>query len=147
MIEVEYLLTGGITMIVIGVCVLVHYEGLRLLSDKLPMPRTHHRRRMILLILFIIVFHVVQIWIFGAAYYGLLQLDGFGELNGMTANTFVDCIYFSASVYTTVGFGDIYPTGAIRTMTGSEGLTGLTMITWSASFTYLQMLKTWDEDD
>ena len=63
MIELELWLTGIITMIVIGICVSVHYEGLRLLSDKLPMPKTHHRRRMILLILFIILFHVVQIWI------------------------------------------------------------------------------------
>jgi hypothetical protein len=59
----------------------------------------------------------------------------------------VDCIYYSASVYTTVGFGDIYPVGAIRTMTGTEGLTGLTMITWSASYTFVEMLDTWKKDD
>jgi hypothetical protein len=50
-------------------------------------------------------------------------------------------------VFTTVGFGDIYPVGAIRTMTGTEGIVGLTMITWSASYTFVEMLKTWDKSD
>lgn len=147
MFEAEYLLTGLITVIIVGICVLVHYEGLRLLSDRLPKPKVHHRRRMISLILFIVLLHVIQIWIFGITYFGLLQLDGFGELHGEMPMRLVDCIYYSASVYSTVGFGDIYPTGAIRTMSGTEGLTGLIMITWSASYTFVEMLETWKKDD
>ena len=57
------------------------------------------------------------------------------------------CIYFSASVYTTVGFGDIVPIGPIRAMTGTEGITGLVLITWSASFALMDMLKNWNEGD
>ena len=147
MVEQEYWLTGVATIVIVGICVLVHYEGLRLLSDRLPMPRRHHRRRIILLILFILLLHIVQVWIFGLAYFGLLQLDGFGELHGVAPIALVDCVYYSASVYSTVGFGDIYPVGAIRTMTGTEGIVGLTMITWSASYTFVEMLKTWDDND
>ena len=62
------------------------------------------------------------------------------------ANLF-DCVYFSASVYTTVGFCDIVPIGPIRTMSGTEGITGLVMITWSASFALMEMLKNWNEGD
>jgi hypothetical protein len=147
MFESEYWITGGITATIVGICVLVHYEGLRLLADRLPQPKIHHRRRMILLILLILLLHIAQIWIFGIAYFGLLQLEGYGELIGSGPIALVDCIYYSASVYTTVGFGDIYPIGAIRTMTGTEGLTGLTMITWSASYTFVEMLDTWKKDD
>ena len=147
MFETEYWVTGGITAIVVGTCVLLHYEGLRLLADRLPKPRHHMRRRMILLILLIVLLHIIQIWIFGLVYFGLLQLGGYGELLGEPTIELVDCIYFSASVYTTVGFGDIYPVGAIRTLTGTEGLTGLTMITWSASYTFVEMLETWKTDD
>jgi hypothetical protein len=42
-----------------------------------------------------------------------------------------------------VGFGDLVPHGAIRFMTGMEALTGLVMITWSASFTFLEMQRDW----
>lgn len=147
LIDTAYWLTGGVTIIVVGVCVLLHYEGLRLLSDRLPTPKHHHRRRIIMLILFLMLLHVMQVWIFGVAYFGLLHLDGFGELRGQDVIGFVDCIYYSATVYTTVGFGDIVPVGAIRTMTGTEGITGLTMITWSASYTFVEMLKTWNDSD
>jgi hypothetical protein len=47
-------------------------------------------------------------------------------------------------VFTTLGFGDILPEGPIRFMTGVEAVSGLTFITWSASFTFLEMLKTWN---
>lgn len=46
-------------------------------------------------------------------------------------------------VYTTVGFGDLIPIGPIRLMAGVEALTGLVMITWSASYTFLEMQRDW----
>lgn len=146
MINTAYWLTGLTTALVVVTCVVVHYEGLRALSDLLPMLKQHHRRRIILLILALMLMHIMQVWIFGITYFFLLKLDGFGALLGVTPINFVDCIYYSAAVYTTVGFGDIYPVGAIRVMTGTEAITGLTMITWSASYTFVEMLKTWNHD-
>jgi hypothetical protein len=52
-------------------------------------------------------------------------------------------VSYSAIVYTTVGFGDIVPVGPIRFMAGMEGLTGLVMITWSASYAFLEMHRDW----
>ncbi|MCH9693502.1 MAG: potassium channel family protein [Gammaproteobacteria bacterium] len=147
MLPPSYWLAGLITILIVIVCVLVHYEGLRLLSDRLPTPRLHQRQRVILLILSLLFLHIVEIWIFGLAYYGLLTLGNFGELQGVSGNLLYDCVYFSASAYTTIGFGDIYPVGALRTMTGAEGITGLTIITWSASYTFVEMLKTWDSNE
>jgi len=147
MLPLTYWITGLATAVAVVACVLLHYEGLRLLSDRLPTPRHHHRRRVIFLILSLLLLHVVEVWIFGGAYYYLLHLEGYGELIGADGPTLVDCVYYSASVFTTVGFGDIYPVGAIRVMTGTEGITGLTMITWSASHTFVEMLKTWNNDD
>jgi len=37
--------------------------------------------------------------------------------------------------------------GTIRFMTDVEAVTGLTFISWSASFTFLEMLKTWNTSD
>ena len=147
MLPANYWISGIIAAAVVVLCVLVHYEGLRLLTDKLPTPRHYHRRRVVLLILSLLFLHVIEIWIFGAAYFILIQLGGFGDLQGITTNVLYDCVYFSASAFTTIGFGDIIPTGSLRTLTGAEGITGLTMITWSASYTFVEMLKKWDGHD
>jgi hypothetical protein len=147
MLPPQYWITGLVTGIAVVACVLVHYEGLRLLSDKLPTPRHHHRRRIIILILSLLMLHVIEVWIFGGAYYLLLHQQGFGEIVNADGPSFVDCVYFSASVFTTVGFGDLYPVGPIRTMSGTQGIAGLTLITWSASYTFVEMLKRWNGED
>jgi hypothetical protein len=49
----------------------------------------------------------------------------------------------SVATYTTVGYGDLAPVGPIRLIMGLEGLTGFLLLTWSASFTYLEMQRYW----
>jgi hypothetical protein len=43
------------------------------------------------------------------------------------------------------GCGDIVPMVSNRYMTGVEAVAGWTFITWSASDTFLEMMKTWDD--
>lgn len=146
MIPATYWITIAATMLIVTLCVALHYETLRLLTDYLPTPRYHHRRRIVVLILCLLLLHVVEIWIFGAGYYLLLRHGSFGELSGVVVTMF-DTVYFSASVYTTLGFGDIVPTGAIRFLTGTEALSGFMLISWSASYVFVEMLKTWKRGD
>ena len=111
------------------------------------MPKHHHRRRIVILILCLMFLHIVEIWIFGTTYYFLQLVPGYGSLGEVgVAGTlnFFDCIYYSAVVFTTLGFGDIIPAGPIRFVTGVEAVSGLTLITWSASYTLMEMLRTWD---
>ena len=54
-----------------------------------------------------------------------------------------DAMYLSAVTYSTVGFGDVAPIGGIRFLAATESLIGLMMVTWSASFTYLEMSRHW----
>ena len=142
-----YSIAAAVTLVTVVLCVIVHYEGLRLLTDRMEVPRHHDRGRIIFLILWMLAMHVVGIWLFGLAYYIQLNLFEIGELAGIGEPTLIDCVYFSAMSYTTIGLGDIVPIGAIRVMTGMEGLTGLVLITWSASYTFLVMLKTWNMHD
>lgn len=51
--------------------------------------------------------------------------------------------YFSTTTYTTLGYGDIIPTGPLRFLASVEALTGFLLVTWSASFTYLEMQRFW----
>ena len=144
MLPLPYWITVLVTCLAVVTCVILHYEGLRFLSDKLPMPQDHHRRRIIILILCLLLLHSLEIWVFGVAYFFLQNLEGFGAFVGIAQLGLLDCVYYSASVFTTLGFGDIVTTGPIRFMTGMEAVTGLTFITWSASYTFLEMLKTWN---
>ena len=61
-----------------------------------------------------------------------------GGLSGAEIGGLLDLVYFSATVFTTLGFGDLVPVGPIRMITSTEALAGLALITWSASFTFLQ---------
>lgn len=132
------------TLIIIGLVVGLHYEVLRTSIGYLPAVAHRRRQRVLLLIFVILLTHAVEIWLFAFGYHFLLRFEIFGGVDGTTRiTTLLDHAYYSGMVYTTVGFGDVVPTGPIRFMTGMEALTGLVMITWSASFTFLQMQRDW----
>ena len=87
--------------------------------------------------------HVIEIWVFGVGYCYLTEFDQLGSLVGDFAPTLGDCGYYSFVTYTTLGFGDLIPKGPIRFLTGMEALTGFLLITWTASFMYIQMQQGW----
>jgi len=68
---------------------------------------------------------------------------GYWEDPKAAAGTRADYIAFSAETYTSLGLGDIRPVGVLRLLAGTETLTGLILIAWSASFTYLAMSRFW----
>ena len=140
MLPLEYWMIVGITAMAVVACVSLHYEGLRLLS-RMRIGGINDRHRIIILILCIMMLHIVEVWIFGITYYLLLLNGGFGSFHGMTSIELFDSVYFSATVFSTLGFGDIVPIGPIRFVTGTESIAGLTLITWSASFTFMEMMN------
>lgn len=125
-------------------CVLVHYEGLSLITRGLARLKPVQRRRKVLYtVLGVLALHVVEIWLFGATIRACLMMPGAGEIHGIQTGTLLDAVYLSASSYTTVGFGDVAPVGPIRFIAGTEALVGFVMITWSASFTFIEMQRYW----
>jgi hypothetical protein len=132
------------TLVVIALVIFLHYESLRYCLKFLPLASHHRRQRVVILIWIIMATHAAEIWLFGLAYWFLLKWPMFGSIDGQVPITvLIDYVYFSGMTYTTVGFGDLVPSGPIRLMTGMEALTGLVMITWSASFTFLEMQRDW----
>ena len=137
MIEV---LAYGIAAVLTAVCVVVHYTAMRWLIRS---PRLDGRPVGVLVfVAAMLVVHVVEIWIFALGYF-VMSGTVFGTVSG---SSFLDCIYFSASAYTTLGLGDLFPTGPVRAVTGTEGLVGLVLIAWTASFTFLHMQRLWEQD-
>ncbi len=133
-----------VTAVAVGVSVLVHYEGMTLLSRWLSARHEKHRRRKVLYGIFgVLALHVAEIWVFGIAVWGLLMFENTGSVAGAQGLGLLDAVYMSAVTYTTVGFGDLAPVGPIRFLAGTTALTGFVLITWSASFTYLEMTRDW----
>lgn len=124
----------------------IHYEVLYYLAKQLP--RLHHvvpRFRVLIGVCAIFMTHVVEIWIFALGYYATLQIDGMGRLVGEITShgPLLDTVYLSFVTFTTVGYGDLVASGYIRYLTGVEALTGLILVTWSASFLFVEMQKFW----
>jgi Ion channel len=135
-----------VTGLIVFACVLLHYETFTWLTRVLARLHVHiRRRRILLLIMGLLVLHVTEVWLFGIGYFVLLQDPSVGQIQG-SGGELLDLVYFSAVVYTTLGLGDLVPMGAIRLVTGMEALTGFVLITWSASFTFLEMQRYWKND-
>lgn len=138
----SYLLGLVISGVVVTMCVILHYETLRFLSRTIGV-HVHKRVGVLIVMLGLLVAHVLEIVIFALGYMLMHHSPDMGHITGMNEGNLFDFIYYSSVVYTTVGFGDLLPVGAIRMLSAAEGLAGLAMITWSASFTFLAMQRLW----
>ena len=131
---------------VITVAVIIHFEVLSSLSRLMPQMKIRYRFRIAIGIFGALVAHTLEVWMFTFAYYFMIKSGEFGQLVGVDNISLADCAYFSFITYTTLGYGDIVPIGDLRFLAGLEALTGLVMITWTASFMYYEMQKYWNHD-
>ncbi len=132
-----------VTILAVVLCVVTHYESLSFLSGFLKRVNLQPRPRILVLIFAILAIHVVEIWVFGGAFYWSTVGEGSGALVAGRPVEFLDNIYFSAVCFTTLGLGDVVPVGAVRFLAGTEALTGFVLLTWSASFTFVEMQRFW----
>jgi type IV secretory pathway TrbD component len=133
----------GATIVAVTLAVLAHYEGLVQMSRLLARGSGDRRIKVLYGIASVILLHVVEIWIFGVTVWLLLAFPACGSIGGAGAEHLLDFIYLSAVTFTTVGYGDLLPVGPIRFLYGTEALAGFVLITWSASFTFLEMERYW----
>ena len=139
----SYVVVALVSLAIVISCVLLHYEALSVLTGVLKRIRIRPRPRILVMILGILAIHVVEIWVFGIGYWGLIQNPLHGKLVAVHPIGLLDAVYYSAVSYTTLGLGDVAPMGNIRFLTGLESLSGFVLIGWSVSFTYLEMDRFW----
>ena len=137
-------LTPAVTIILVALRIFIHYEALQLCNETLPrLGFITNRAKVLVAMGGALVSHVVQIGLFAAGFYFLQHHAEVGRLGGNFNNAASSFLYFSTETYTSLGFGDVFPLGHIRMVAGMEALTGLLMISWTASFTYLEMSRYW----
>ena len=136
-----------VNSLVIVLVVSVHYEVLHTLFTWMPRLPVPNRLKVVLAVIGALVAHAIEIWIFALTFYWLIGQGGHGTLQRNFDGSLLDCAYFSFTTYTSLGYGDIEPAGHLRFLAGLEGLVGLVMIGWTASFIYVEMTRFWREPE
>jgi len=145
MIDQYHWITVGGSLLLVICAVALHYEVLSRLQTFLTNTRLSERPRILTMIFVLLLAHVCEIWLFGAGALLMLEIPELGGIAGMPTPTLFETVYLSATTYSTLGYGDITPVGNIRFLYGTEALTGLVLITWSASLTFLELQRHWRE--
>jgi hypothetical protein len=116
-------------LLLVGVSVMTHYETLRLLNDRLNGTEIISTRAKVLVALVgAMASHLLQISVFALAFWLLRDKFSMGGFGGTFEDSLTSFLYFSSDTYTTLGFGDIYPTGPLRMICGIESLVGLLVV-------------------
>ena len=136
-------ITVGVSCLIVAIAVVLHYEVLSRLHRFLDTTHMGERPRILTLMLCcclrISPRSGCSVW----ALFYLLQTPELGGIANMQHITLFDTVYLSATTYTTLGYGDLTPTGNIRFLYGMESLTGLVLVTWSASLTFIELQRQW----
>ncbi|MEM6681906.1 MAG: potassium channel family protein [Pseudomonadota bacterium] len=120
--------------------VLIHHAGIGLVYSKVLRTRGLETAapNMVQALLVLLAAHLFEIALFAV---GFVLLQAFATepvLTGAIDYSFPDYIYYSATTYTSLGLGDVYPAKPARLLTGVEALTGLIMIAWTAAFLFAE---------
>lgn len=135
-----------VTLMLVAAATLLHYEVLQGLHRRLsgsPMPS---RPKVLVVMATCFVAHAMEVVLYGLGYWLLIHHAGAGVLAGPAAGpdmSLADCLYFSGATYTSLGLGDLAPTGPLRLLAAAQALHGLLLIGWTASFLYIAMERFW----
>lgn len=126
-----------LTAVLVAVCTSVQYGALRaasaVIGDK-PRPG----RALAVAVSAVAVAHAAEALLYSVGFWFAVHGPGIGDLRqtGEGADPdFMGYFYFSLVNLTTLGRGDLTPTGHLRFMTAMEAFHGFLLITASGSFT------------
>ncbi len=141
------LIVGAFCILLLVLTTVIHYEVLRGLTTGLPAIAVPPRAKLIVVIFGAFFAHVAEIILYALTIYVLARYLGLGTLGEASRFSLSASLYFSAETYTSLGYGDVIPSGDLRMLAGAEALNGLLLIGWSASYTYIAMERFWSDSD
>ncbi len=133
----------ALTSVISAMTIVIHYEAISFVHRWHAMPYFGVRVRAVLGVFVLFAAHAVEIWLFAIGIHIAKDVFAMGSLEGAFDGSIRDYLYFSVVTYASVGYGDIRPTGDIRTICGFEALTGILMMAWSAAYTSFRLEELW----
>lgn len=134
-----------LSFILVTLVTLMHFEGLTFIARY---ALRHHwqleRWHLVLTILLIMGLHLLEICVFSIGTFIAHHVLHLGSFSGDREFALIDYFHFSAETFVTVGYGDLYPVGPLRVLTGIESLTGVLLIAWSGAFSFFTVQKLWE---
>lgn len=130
--------------LIIGLTVVIHAVALDRLMELLerigPVTYKQYKKHWKVLmltttVLGVFMAHIVQIWLWAFFYLSV------GALPDLEV-----ALYFSASSFTTVGFGDVFLDKQWRLMSAFEAANGFILFGWSTAFIFEVMSKLYKDD-
>lgn len=138
------LVVATLCLVLLMLTTVLHYEVLRWLSAALPVLSVRPRAKLVVVIIAAFAAHVAEIGLYALAIVALVRVGGVGTLGDPARFGFDVALYFSAETFTSLGYGDVVPSGDMRLLAGAEALNGLLLIGWSASYAYIAMERFWN---
>jgi hypothetical protein len=132
-----------ITVIVSAIVIIVHFETMTWLTKLGRLAHWRTRVGLLIGVFTLFVAHSAEVWVFAGGLYVATEILQPGSLSGAFDGSARDYLYISLVNYTTLGYGEIVPTGHLRTICGFEALIGLLMMAWSAAFTVFRLTDRW----
>ena len=140
MLGVEGLAFAIVTSFLI---VLIHYEGLRLISAAAEEAPLSPRLKMLVVIMGVVTAHMIEAGVFAVGFWLGAKVFDIGHFVGHAPTSAYQYYGFALETYTTLSVGDLYPVGGLRAMASLEPLVGLILIGWSTSLTFFLMRRYW----
>lgn len=129
------------------IAVVFHVSCLRRLRARLIHCRKWPLLGPALILIAAIAAHLIEIGVYGVVF-GLLAMSGnYGSIGEEVPVGSMNYFFVSAETYTALGYSDNTPTGPLRLFAAFEALTGLILITWSASLGYTAMDTCWNVEE
>jgi hypothetical protein len=134
-IDSKLVATVSLAITMLAVTTAIHHEALRRLSRAASGRRvTHHG--VILILAALVSVHLAEIALYACAFAAGANVFGLGSLRGSSGNAALEFFYFAAETYSTLGYGDLVPVGALRVVASVEAPNGLMLLSWSGAFLF-----------
>ena len=144
----QTLIAALMSTAMVVIVVIVHHECLTYISKGfLARIKTPKRLHVGISAIMVTAAHVLEILFCAALLYLACEVLRIGSVEGDVTTDITTYIYYSFASYTSLGIGDLYPSGHLRLLTGMEALLGLLMIGWTASFLLLEMRQFWSTNN
>jgi hypothetical protein len=124
-----------LALVMLGITTALHYEALRLLGWAASRHSVSQRRAVGFLTT-LVALHLTEIALYAVAYALSANVFELGSLGGSSGPAWLDFFYFAAETYSTLGYGDLVPVGALRLLASVESVNGLLLLAWSGAFLF-----------